>query len=151
MEVFMENYIMYPMKSISIALASFCLMLLLAIPSDVELSTCIGVAGWGWYISINVIRIGTAAWPLSNSAPYYVSSAYAMMLRNILHIIEINPLRMGVHLLSVNASGLVSLRKNTPLALHLALVTNKYEASLWMKCIIPLAWKRIFALGFDAR
>ena len=61
------------------------------------------------------------------------------MLHKILHIIEMNPLRMGVYSLNVIAYGLGSLRKNTPLALLLAVVTERYEASLWMKRIIPLA------------
>ena len=50
-----------------------------------------------------------------------------------------NPLRMGVYSLKVIASGLGSLRKNAPLTLLLAFVTDRYDASLWMKRIIPLA------------
>ena len=82
--------------------------------------------------------IGTAAWPFRNSAPYSASAAEAMMVRKILHIIKMNPLRMGVYSLKVITSGLGSLRKNTPLALLLDFVTEIYEASLWMKRIIPL-------------
>ena len=88
---------------------------------------------------INVVLIGTDAWPFMNSAPYYASAAEAMMLRKLLHIIKMNPLRMGVYSLNVIVSGLGSLRKNTPLDLLLAFVTERYEASLWMKRIIPLA------------
>ena len=80
----------------------------------------------------------TAAWPFSNSATYYTSAAEAMMLRKILHMIKMNPLRMGVYSLMVIASVLGSLRKNTPLALLLDVVTERYEASLWMKRVIPL-------------
>ena len=52
------------------------------------------------------------------------------MLRKILHILKMKPLRVGVYSLNVIESGLVSLRENTPLDLLLALVTDKYEASL---------------------
>ena len=127
------------LKCISISLDSFCLMLLLAIPTAVEFSNWIRVGGWGWCISINVVWIGTAAWPLSNSAPYYASSAKAMMLRNFFHIIKMNPLRMGVYSLNIIAYFLISLIKNSPLDLLLAFVTKRYEASICMKSIIPLA------------
>ena len=103
-------------------------MILLAIPTSVELSTCIGLGGWGLCIYINVVQIGTAAWPLRNSAPYSASADDAIMFHNILHIIKMNPLSLGVYQLNVSASGLGSMRKNTPLALLLALVTNRYEA-----------------------
>ena len=72
-------------------------MVLLAIPTAVELSTCIAVGGWGRWISINLVRIGTAAWTLRNSAPYSASSADATMLRNIFHKIKMNTLSMGVY------------------------------------------------------
>ena len=98
-------------------------MLLLAIPTAVELSTCIGVGGWGLFISINVVLIGTAAWPFRNSAPYSASAAEAMMLHKILHMIKMNPLRMGVYSLKVIESGLGPLRKNTPLDLLLSFMT----------------------------
>ena len=58
----------------SIALDIFCLMLLLTIPTAVELSTCIGAGGWGWLISMSVVRIGTAAWPFRKRAPYSASA-----------------------------------------------------------------------------
>ena len=105
-------------------------MRLLAIPTAVELSTCIGVGGWGLCISSNVVRIGMAAWLLRNNVPYSASAVDAMMLRNILHIIKMNPLSMGVYSLKISASGLGSLRENTPLALLLALVIDRYESSL---------------------
>ena len=71
-----------------------------------------------------------ADWPLRNSAPYSATSDEAMLLRTNLHIIKMNPLRMGVYSLNVIASGLGSLSKNTPLALLFALMTDRYEASL---------------------
>ena len=54
-------------------------------------------------------------------------------------MIKMNPLRMGVYSLNVIASGLGSLKENIPLDLLLDFVTERYEASLWMKRIIPLA------------
>ena len=77
-------------------------------------------------------------WPFRNSATYSASAVEAMMLRKILHMIEMNPLRMVVYSLNVIASSLGSLRKNIPLDLLLALVTDRYEASIRMKRIIPL-------------
>ena len=79
---------------------------MLAIPTAVELSTCIGVGGWGCCIYINVVLIGTAAWKFRNSAPYSASTAEAMMLRKSLHMIKMNPLSMGAYSLKVIAYGL---------------------------------------------
>ena len=42
----------------------FCLIVLLAKPSAVELLTRIGVGGCGCLSSWRVVRIGTASWPL---------------------------------------------------------------------------------------
>ena len=95
-----------------------------------ELSTCIGVGGWILCIYINVVIIGASAWPLRNGAPYSSSAVDAMMLGNILQKIKMKLLSMGVYSSNVSASGLGSLRKNTPLDLLLALVTDKYEASI---------------------
>ena len=80
----------------SIALDIFCLMLLLAIPTAVELLTCIGVGGWGWPISMSVVCMGTAAWPLRKRAPYSASAEDDMTLRKILHKTWTKLLRMGV-------------------------------------------------------
>ena len=130
MEVFLEIPIMYPMKT-----HIHCFGAFLFNDFVVYLNSC-GVVhlyrgGWlGSCVSINVVRIGTAAWPLRNKTPYSASAADAMMLRIIFHIIKINPLIICVYSLNVSASGLGSLRKNTPLYLLLALVTNRYEASL---------------------
>ena len=49
------------------------------------------------------------------------------MLHKILHMIKMNPLRMGVYSLKVIASGLGSLSKNNPLDLLLAFVTDRYD------------------------
>ena len=65
-------------------------------------------------MSINVVLIGTAAWPFRNIAPYYAPAPEAMMLRKLLHIIKMNPLRMGLYSLNVIAYGLGSLRKKYP-------------------------------------
>ena len=74
---------MYPMKTTIHCFGGFFLTLFFAVPKAVELSTCIGVGGWGRCISISVARIVTAAWPLRSSATYSDSATDAMMLRNI--------------------------------------------------------------------
>ena len=48
----------------SMALERFCLMVSLANPTAVELSACMGVAGWGWPSSRSSVQIGTASFPL---------------------------------------------------------------------------------------
>ena len=40
-----------------------------------EFSETMGLVGWGWSISINVVRIGTYFWPLGNIAPSLSSMA----------------------------------------------------------------------------
>ena len=53
-----------PIKVHVVRFRSFCLMVLLAKPSAVELSTWIGVAGCGCPSSQSMVRISTASWPL---------------------------------------------------------------------------------------
>ena len=48
----------------SMDLELFCLMVSLANPTVVELSTCMGVAGWGWSSSRSSVQMGTASFPL---------------------------------------------------------------------------------------
>ena len=49
---------------VNVHVNSFCLIVSLAKPLAVELSTCIGVVGCGCPISRSKVRIGTASWPL---------------------------------------------------------------------------------------
>ena len=56
--------IAYPIKRRLVACGHFCLMVSLAKPSAVELSTWIGLAGCGCPSSSRKVRIGTASWPL---------------------------------------------------------------------------------------
>ena len=46
-----------------------------------ELSETMGVACWGWSISINVVQIVTEFWPLANKVPSYVSISGDITLR----------------------------------------------------------------------
>ena len=66
------------------ALDIFCLMLWLAIPTAVELFTCMGVGGCGKFISIKVVRMGTASLVLRKRAPSSASADEDMMLLRIL-------------------------------------------------------------------
>ena len=56
----------------------------LAVPfvmlTDDELSETMGVASWGWSISIIVVLIGAYFWPLVNKAPSLDSMAEAITL-----------------------------------------------------------------------
>ena len=53
----------------SMALDQSCLALPFVTINAYELSETMGVDGWGWSISINVVQIGTAFGPLVNKAP----------------------------------------------------------------------------------
>ena len=63
----------------------FCQMILLSIPTSVALSTWMGVGGWVLPISVKVVRMGTAAWPLMKRSVCSDSAAEAMIFRRILY------------------------------------------------------------------
>ena len=102
----------------SMDLDTFFLMILLAIPTAVALSTCMGMGG-------SVVQMGTLAWPLRKRAKYSASAAEAMIFRRILHKTWTEPLGRGVYSVKVIISVLRSLRNYNPLARLRALETYK--------------------------
>ena len=68
----------------SMALERFCLMVSFANPTAVELSTCMGVSGWGYLSLRSSVRMGTASCPLIYVAPILASAADPMALDMIL-------------------------------------------------------------------
>ena len=59
----------------SIAFDRLCLIVLLARPHAVLLSTCIGVAGCGWPISSRAVRSAVASFMLENNPAVSASAA----------------------------------------------------------------------------
>ena len=103
----------------SIALDLRCLIVPVAIPNTVELSTWTGVGGWECPISYSVMRMGTASWQFKNKAPNYASAAYAMMLRCILHTTYTMPFGVGSKLAgSCGDGGLLQNKCMPPSLLH---------------------------------
>ena len=78
-----------------IALDLRCLIVPVAIPNVVELSTWNEVGGWECPISSSVMRMVTASWQFKNKAPNSASAADAMMLRSILHTMYTMPFSVG--------------------------------------------------------
>ena len=94
----------------------------------VVLSTCTGVGGCGWPISIRVRRITVASCPFSNAAAISHSAAEDTMLRRILHKVWIGPFSLG----SAESISLMKLlRKKWPPTLLLAPGSTRYAPSLW--------------------
>ena len=58
----------------------FCFIVPFAKLLAVVLSTCRGVGGWGFPISINVVLMGTASYPFMYPAPISASAADPMTL-----------------------------------------------------------------------
>ena len=100
-----------------IALDLRCLMVPVAMPNMVELSTCTGVGGWECPISSSVMRMGTASWQFKNKAPNSASSADAMMLRSILHTTYTMPLSVGSNFSGSCGVGGLLLKKCMPPAI----------------------------------
>ena len=61
-ELTLVGPVLNTIKCMSIALDNFCLIVFLANPAAVVLSTCIGVGGWGCPISSIDVHIGMASW-----------------------------------------------------------------------------------------
>eukprot|EP00957_Ditylum_brightwellii_P131334 10017160-Ditylum_brightwellii.AAC.1 len=55
-----------------------CRMFEFTIPCAVDLSTCIGVAGWGCPNSISAMHMGAASFAFSKRAPNSASAAEAI-------------------------------------------------------------------------
>ena len=68
----------------SMALERFYLMVSFANPIAVELSTCMGMSGWGWPSSSISVRVGTASCTFIQVAPILASAADPMTLDVIL-------------------------------------------------------------------
>ena len=79
----------------SIDLVALGKMLLLANPSAVELSVCIGVGGWGCPSSSSVVFSGNAAFALMNSPPSSASAADAITALMMLATFNTAPLFGG--------------------------------------------------------
>ena len=104
-----------------------------------ELSETAGVAGWGWYISISVVLIDAAFWPLENK-----ELSLAPMTESItLHKME-NYKYRGTFGSGSTVCGFLGYcgwgnkKKNSPERLCPP-ETLKYEASLWIYNIMSLA------------
>ena len=109
----------------SIALDLRCLIVLVAMPNAVELSTWTGVGGWECPIYSSVMRMGTASWQFKNKAPNYASAADAMMLRSIFHTMYTMPLSVGSKLAGSCGDRGLLLKKCMPPALLRALGQDK--------------------------
>ena len=95
----------------SISLNRFCLMVLLANPSAIELLTWRGVAGCVWPILRRVVRIGKASWPLMKVAPILAWAAETMKFLMVLETLKMGPLRLVSVLGDKRGFGDRSLRK----------------------------------------
>ena len=63
---------------------------------EVVSSVLIVVGDCGWPISIRVVRMGTACWPLRKIAPVSASSADDMTVQMVWHLVRIGPFGVGV-------------------------------------------------------
>ena len=126
-KVFLENYILYPMKTHIHCLGAFLFNDLVGYPNS---GVVVHLYRGGWLGMMHFYQFcsnqdgGLAIqeqctifflWCRCHDVAWYFAHN------------KMNPLSMGVYSLNVSASGLGSLRKNTPLALILALVTDIYE------------------------
>ena len=71
-------------------------MLPVSMPWEVELPVLIGVGGCGWTISIRVVLMGTAYWPLSNIVLVSASVEDAMTVRMVWDLVRIGLFGVGV-------------------------------------------------------
>ena len=79
----------------SIAFERFCLMILFENPTDVVLSNCMGVGGWGCLSSSRVVRIGKLSLAFRKVATMSASAAEDMMVLIIWHRLWMAPLLVG--------------------------------------------------------
>ena len=80
----------------SIDLVALAKILLLMRPSDVLLSICMGVHGFGWPSSSSVLRMGTYVLEFKNNAPISASAADDITLWMIVDRLGTAPLFGGV-------------------------------------------------------
>ena len=116
----------------SVAFDHFFLMVSMAKPLAVELSTWIGVAGCGCPSLRSKVRIGTASWPLMYAEPISVSAAESIPFDIICEMEWMGPLKRGRLTGGVVMSGCLSERKMCPPAQLRACGLERYEASLCM-------------------
>ena len=102
----------------------------IVISTAVKLSQCFGEGGCGWPIYINLAWIGTTSWPLVNTVPRFISAVDTIMLHSILQTTCTESFIIGVKVCMSCPAGIFPARKKMPLALLLALETDKYGASL---------------------
>ena len=72
-------------------LVTFCLMVLLMIPSAVELSLIISVACCGWTISVRVVLSASIYLELQNNASHSASAADDIILLMMVNMTIISP------------------------------------------------------------
>jgi hypothetical protein len=70
----------------------WCLTVVFTMPTTVELSQWIGVAGWGWTISSSVSRKNVACLQFRNNAPSSASAADATTNLRIAHNVKMHHL-----------------------------------------------------------
>ena len=114
----------------SMAFNFFLVIVLVAIPNALELSTWMGVGPWGKRISIGVVRMGPVFCALMNIKPNSASAADAMAFLIIWQTTYIILLMLGTQVVSFLGWGVLRAKNWTPLALLLAFETERYEASL---------------------
>ena len=114
-------------------------------PSTVELSIWIGVAGWGWFIPSKFVMIGSASCVLWKMVPTSASAANAM---NFLRMID--SVKMAPFIFEVSFY-LFDPRKNKPPDLLLTFVSDRYYSSLWMGRTISLALYLSLPFGWVAQ
>ena len=129
--------VLYPVKTHVDGFWPFCLSVLFDKDSAVVLSNCIGVGCCGCPILCKQVLIGTNSWPLIYVTPISASAADPITLLIILYTVWMGPLRGG--------GSNRFLLKRFPPALLLACGADNYEALLWVRNTMSLAWYRIFA------
>ncbi len=117
---------------ISINPEHWCLTVLFAMPTAVELLQFTGVGGCGWPISSRVSQNIVACLQYENNAPTSSSAADAMTNRNIAHKVQNAPL----NLICCVGLGFHPMKK-CPHALLCAFASDKYDASEWMLISYP--------------
>ena len=114
----------------SLALDLRCLTVLLAMPTTFALSVWIGVGGWGWPISPNVVHNVVASLALLYNAPSSASVADDITFFRILLVVCIAPLLGGSVTGGLALFTLFCVRIKWPPTRLLARGSELYEASL---------------------
>jgi hypothetical protein len=110
----------------SVALDRFCFMVPLAKPSDVVLSTWIGVGACECPNYLRVVTIGTVSWPFKYPAPISASAADPTTTSIILHMVCIGPLSGGMAAGGCFGSKGLELKNKCPAARLRARVSERH-------------------------